>query len=54
MTKIELIAAIAAAPDDASIYIDPGDGILRSAVTVVVPEPDDEGSDLVILGFVEL
>jgi hypothetical protein len=50
MTKADLVAAIADAPDDAIIYIDDGKGLLRSAIVVDV-EPDgivlsiDNGDD---------
>lgn len=48
MTKSELIAAIAAAPDDTPVFIDAGAGLLRSEIRVVV-----EGAEIV-LSFPEL
>lgn len=48
MTKAELVAAIAAAPDDALVYIDTGVGILHSQVAV-----DADGSEI-ILSFTKL
>lgn len=48
MTKAELIAHIAAAPDGAFVFIDPGDGVLRSRIEVEA----DEGE--IILKFSEV
>jgi len=52
MTKAELLAAIADVPDDAEIYIDPGDGVLRSSVNISYEEEDGEAG-FVALGWIE-
>jgi hypothetical protein len=52
MTKAELIAAIAAAPADAPVFLDPGDGVLRSFVTATA-YPDGTSWEI-YLGFVDL
>ena len=52
MTKAELLAAIAAAPEDASVYIDTQNGLLRT-LTVAIIEAEEEvsGKAVVILSF---
>ncbi|HXI78174.1 MAG TPA: hypothetical protein VNH21_13615 [Steroidobacteraceae bacterium] len=48
MTKAELLAALLEAPDHATVYIDPGDGVLRSVIIIEVFE------DLIAIGFEEI
>jgi hypothetical protein len=52
MTKAELLAAIVAAPDLAIIYVDQGNGMLRSHVTVDV-DVDDGGAGTIIISYDE-
>lgn len=47
MTKAELIAAIAAAPDDTRVYLD-FDGLLRTLAVVEACDNDGAGGDWVI------
>jgi hypothetical protein len=51
MTKAELIAAMAAAPDEATVYIDTDDGLLRSHLTVTVDDEDKPGEWTIVLAF---
>ncbi len=54
MTKADLLAAIAEVPDTALIYIDSGDGVLRSHVGVSY-ETDSEGAQgSIVLDWMDL
>lgn len=53
MTKAELIAAIADAPDDAQVYVLGSDGIGRSEVEVDCEDGDDGHSIFISYRFPE-
>lgn len=52
MTKSELIAAIVGAPDNAHVYLDVKDGILRTLTQVYLDE-ESPGEHEIILTFDE-
>ena len=49
MTKAELLEALADLPGDAEFYIDPGDGVLRSKVSVSI----EEDGGLIVFSWID-
>jgi hypothetical protein len=53
MTKAELLTAITGVPDDATVFVDPEDGVWRSGVKIYCEQASDGDWDIVI-GFDEI